>query len=194
MNTVPALTQPYASSLSARMALIASFSVLTAVGAQIEVPHYPVPFTLQTLFVLLAGTLLGKRDGAISQVVYLVAGIAGAPVFAGWGAGLARLLGPTGGYLLAFPIAAFAAGYLTENSTRWYATLAAVIVALLTIFSLGTVQLHFTYFHDWLAAFNGGFLIFSWWDALKIAAAVSITQRFAPLLRAGKDQHRPKEG
>src|SRR6185503_16683422 len=88
------------------------FAALTAIGAQIEIPNAPVPYTLQTLFVLLSGALLGPRYGAASMLLYLAAGALGLPVFSSFGFGAARLLGPTGGYLLAFPAASFATGYL----------------------------------------------------------------------------------
>ena len=91
------------------------FAALTAAGAQIEIPNSPVPFTLQTLFVLLSGALLGPRLGTVSMLAYLGAGAAGLPVFSSFGFGVARLLGPTGGYLLAFPAAAFVAGSLSGS-------------------------------------------------------------------------------
>ena len=89
---------------------IFSFSILTAVAAQITIPVEPVPFTLQTLMVLLSGAFLGAKNGAYSQVVYLGLGVLGFPVFAqmpDMTIGFARLFGPTGGYLLSFPVAAF---------------------------------------------------------------------------------------
>jgi biotin transport system substrate-specific component len=89
------------------------FAAATALGAYVAVPlpGSPVMVTLQTLFVLLAGLLLGPWLGAASQAVYLAAGLMGAPIFAG-GPGLAALAGPTGGYLMAFPAAAWLAGKL----------------------------------------------------------------------------------
>jgi hypothetical protein len=82
---------------------IVTFAALTAVGARFEIFQYPVPFTLQTMFVLLAGAFLGARNGALSQILYLGVGAVGLPVFAAGGAmGILRLIGPTGGYLLAF--------------------------------------------------------------------------------------------
>ena len=157
---------------------IVAFSALTAVGAQIEIPHQPVPYTLQTLIVLLSGAVLGKRNGALSQVLYLLAGLMGLPVFSGFGFGLAKILGPTGGYLLSFPVAAFVVGYLIDQKKQLARTVIAMSIGVLVMFSLGTLQLNFVYYHDWSAAFTHGFLIFSWWDVLKLAAAVTLYHRF----------------
>lgn len=96
----------------------------TAAGAQIAVrlPWTPVPVTLQTLFVVLAGVVLGPRDGFLAMLAYLGAGLAGAPVFAGFGFGAWALLGPTGGYLAAFPAAALLAGVVAGRSRSRLAT------------------------------------------------------------------------
>jgi biotin transport system substrate-specific component len=153
---------------------VTAFALLTAVGAQIEIPHQPVPYTLQTFFVLLSGAILGMRNGALSQLLYLALGTVGLPVFSGFGFGLARLLGPTGGYLLAFPLAAFAVGYLVQQNKSFLWSAISMMLGLFIIFSLGTLQLNFIYFHDWSQALTNGFLIFSWWDVLKLFAASSI--------------------
>jgi len=94
------------------------FGALTALGAYMIIPLPPVPITLQTVFLGLAGTLLGGRLGALSQTVYLLLGIIGLPVFAGGKAGLGVLFGPTGGYLIGFVAAAFVIGKLTAMKTR----------------------------------------------------------------------------
>lgn len=96
-----------------RVTAVLAFAVATAIGAHVSVPlpGTAVPVTLQTLFVILSGLLLGPWLGAAAQATYLAAGIAGAPVFAG-GLGPLALLGPTGGYLLAFPAGAWIAGRL----------------------------------------------------------------------------------
>ena len=153
---------------------VIGFAALTAVGAQIEIPHSPVPDTLQTLFVLLSGAMLGRRNGALSQGLYLAAGSLGLPVFSGFGFGIARLLGPTGGYLFGFPVAAFAVGYLLSRGKGFLRMLASMAAGLFIIFTLGTLQLNFLYFHNWSEALANGFLLFSWWDCTKLVAAASI--------------------
>ncbi|MGO9269900.1 MAG: biotin transporter BioY [Terriglobia bacterium] len=96
---------------------VVGFSLLTALLAKIRIPlpFTPVPLTGQTFAVLLAGAALGSRRGFLSQALYLAAGAAGLPVFAGGGATVAYLLGPTGGYLWSFPLAAALLGWLVER-------------------------------------------------------------------------------
>lgn len=102
--------------------LVAGAAAITAVSAQasLTVPGSPIPFTLQPVAVLLAGAVLGARRGALSQITYLAAGIAGAAAFA-WSPvllpGVARLMGPTGGFLMAFPAAAFVAGFAQKRGS-----------------------------------------------------------------------------
>jgi biotin transport system substrate-specific component len=160
--------------VAAQALSISALAVLTAIGAHVEIPHQPVPFTLQTFFVLLAGALLGKRNGALSQMMYLAAGLAGLPVFSSGALGLAKLIGPTGGYLLGFPVAAFVVGYLLESRTQFMWALLSMCIGALVIFSLGTLHLYFVYYRDWSLAIANGFFICSWWDLLKIAAAAGI--------------------
>jgi biotin transport system substrate-specific component len=96
---------------------IVGFSLLTALMAQIEIPlpYTPVPLTGQTFAVLLSGAVLGCRRGFLSQAAYLAAGAAGMPVFAGGASTFLPLLGPTGGYLWSFPVAAGLLGWLVER-------------------------------------------------------------------------------
>ena len=123
---------------------VAGAAVLTAAAAQVSLtlPGSPIPFTLQPMAVLLAGVVLGARQGALSQVLYLVAGVAGAAAFA-WSPvllpGAARLLGPTGGFLLAFPVAAAVAGVLSDRSvTRGViGTMAAMAAGLVALYAGG---------------------------------------------------------
>ena len=98
-------------------------TVLTAAAAQLSfpLPFTPVPFTIQPMIVLIGAAALGSRLGALSQILYLMLGIAGLPVFAfspELPQGFARLLGPTGGYLMAYPIAAFVTGLARRARSR----------------------------------------------------------------------------
>lgn len=95
-------------------------ALVVALSAQfvVPVPFSPVPMTLQPLAVLVVGALLGPTAGTAALVTYLAMGIAGLPVFAAGGAGVAWLLGPTGGYLLAFPLAAAVAGWAAGDADR----------------------------------------------------------------------------
>jgi biotin transporter BioY len=97
------------------VSLVFAFSLLTALAAQIVIPIGPVPITGQTFAVLVTGALLGSRLGAMAMIVYLIEGASGLPFFYGGHGGLSHLLGPTGGYLVAFPAAAFVTGAFAEN-------------------------------------------------------------------------------
>ena len=92
-----------------------AFSLLIALSAQIVIPIGPVPITGQTFAVLLTGALLGSRLGAMALIVYLIEGASGLPFFYGGSSGIAHLLGPTGGYLIAFPAGAFITGAFAEH-------------------------------------------------------------------------------
>jgi biotin transport system substrate-specific component len=119
---------------------VVAFAAATAFGAKVAIPlpGTPVPFTLQPLFVLLAGAVLGSRLGARSQMLYLLAGVAGLPVFAA-GGGAAYLLGPTGGYLMAYPAAAWLAGLGARRGAG--RLLAGLVAALAAIYAGGLIWL-----------------------------------------------------
>lgn len=135
----PFLRRPAAHRPVAVPVAVVVFAALTALGAHVAVPlgFTPVPMTLQTLFVLLAGVLLGPVAGAASQLLYLGLGLAGAPVFAMGGAGLPWLLSPTGGYLLAFPAAAALAGWIAGRERPRVRTAVALLAATAVIFASG---------------------------------------------------------
>ncbi|ASJ02412.1 biotin transporter BioY [Thermococcus profundus] len=116
------------------------FGALTALGAWISVPLGEVPVTLQVLFVLLSGFLLGAKRGFLSQITYLLAGAVGLPVFAKFSGGPAVIYGPTGGYLMAFPIAAAVAG-LAYESRGLLRHVALGLLALGVIYLLGWARL-----------------------------------------------------
>jgi biotin transport system substrate-specific component len=131
-----------------RVAAVVFMAVLTVVAAQISIPlpFTPVPLTLQPMVVLLGGAALGSRLGMASQVLYLAAGLAGLPVFATSPVlpqGLMRVLGPTGGFLMAYPFAAFLTGWLAERGfdRRYVTSVLAMAAGLGVIFTCGIVWL-----------------------------------------------------
>ena len=133
-----------------RLASVGLFAALTAAAAQISIPlpFTPVPLTLQPMVVLLGGAVLGARLGMAAQVLYLAAGIAGFPVFAASPTlpqGALRLIGPTGGYLMTYPLAAFVAGWLAERGMdrRYLTSLLAMTCGLAIIFAGGVLWLAF---------------------------------------------------
>ncbi|MEK6553294.1 MAG: biotin transporter BioY [Bacteroidota bacterium] len=159
---------------SSELFWIITFSILTALSAQVAVPTQPVPFTLQTMLVLLSGAFLGSRKSAYSQILYLAVGVIGLPVFAGFTFGFAKLFGPTGGYLLSFPFAAFLVGYILEGKTNSFLILLSFIAGQLLILLAGASYLSVFMGGDFSKALFSGVIIFSVWDIIKIAAAFSI--------------------
>lgn len=121
------------------ISLAVVFSLLTALAAQIVIPIGPVPITGSTFAVLLTGALLGSRLGAMAMIVYLFEGAIGLPFFYGGHGGLAHIFGPTGGYLVAFPAAAFITGAFAENGwdKRFLAAVAAMAVGSIVILLAG---------------------------------------------------------
>lgn len=124
---------------------IALMAALTAVGAMISipvVPFSPVPISLQTMFVLLAGLILGPRGGAFAMLLYLAAGCLGLPVFTGGKAGLAAFLGPTGGFLIGFIPSAILCGFAKSSPVKpyWVLLLYCAAATALTL-GIGAAQL-----------------------------------------------------
>jgi biotin transport system substrate-specific component len=162
---------------SYRILKIMLFASLTIIGAKIEIPTYPVPFTLQTLFVILSGAFLGKKDGFYAQSLYLMIGIIGLPVFTGPIAGIAKLYGPTGGYLLSFPLAAYIAGYFLKKGSSNLTIWVGAILSVLIIYLFGVVHLSVLYTHNFYDAIVSGLAIFSVWQIVKLTAAVFIFKK-----------------
>jgi len=135
-------------SRAVRAAAVLFVTAATAAAAQVAIPlpFTPVPLTLQDTVVLLGGAALGPRLGMMAQVLYLAAGIAGLPVFAASATlpqGALRILGPTGGYLLSYPLAAFLTGWLAERGAdrRYLTSVLAVIAGLGVVFLFGVTWL-----------------------------------------------------
>jgi biotin transport system substrate-specific component len=168
-----------APSAGIRVLAVLFVTALTAALSQVSfpLPFTPVPFTLQPMVVLVGGAALGARLGAASQILYLMLGAAGLPVFAyapELPQGLLRLLGPSGGYLMAYPLAAFVTGLLAQRGLdrRYGGSVLAMAVGLATIFAGGVL---------WLAkdlgiqpALAAGLYPFLLVDAVKIAASATV--------------------
>ena len=165
-SLVPQLTGSAANQL---MAVLAGIALLTA-SAHIKIPFYPVPLTMQTLIVLGIGMTYGVRLGGATLLGYLSAGLIGLPVFAG-GAGMAYMMGPTGGYLAGFFAAAVVLGALAERGwTRsWATAAAAMLMGNVIIYLLGVGWL--TSLIGWDKAVQFGLLPFLYGDALKLIIA-----------------------
>ena len=184
-------------SLPVQAASVAFIAALTAAAAQFSVhlPFTQVPITFQPIIVLLGGLVLGSRLGAYSQCLYLAAGIVGLPVFAASATlppGVFRLLGPTGGYLMAYPLAAFVVGLCAERGLdrRWITSIAAMLAGLAVIYTGGTVWLAFfarlgsaTAATGLQAAFATGVAPFALADTLKIAVAAGVVPGLWRLVR-----------
>lgn len=122
-----------------QVGLVIGFSLLTALSAQIIIPVPPVPFTAQTFAVVLTGALLGSRLGAITMIIYLIEGACGLPFFSGGTGGYWHLMGPTAGYLIAFPAAAFITGAFAEHEwdRRFLTAAAAMAIGTLVMLLAG---------------------------------------------------------
>src|SRR5436190_17077045 len=164
-----------------KAAAVALAAVVTAAAAQVSMPlpFTPVPLVFTPLAVLLTSAALGSRLGAAAQAVYLLAGIAGLPVFAPSATlppGAARLIGPTGGYLLAYPVAAFVTGWLAERGwdRRYLTSLASMLAGLAIIFAGGVSWLSLMPGQTLQSAIAGGFLPYIGMDLVKAAIAAKV--------------------
>lgn len=158
--------------LPVQAAAVLAFTALMALGAKVNLYVWEVPFTLQTLAVYGAGLTLGARRGALSAALYLLLGAA-LPVFAGAEYGAAYLLGATGGYLLALPLVAFVAGYLSRRATTLGGFVLALAAASAVLFACGVLWLHGVagLYGSWSEALVKGWLRFLPIDVVKIGTA-----------------------
>ena len=179
LETVAARAEP---NVAVRAAAVLFVTVLTVVAAQVSIPlpFTPVPFTLQPMVVLLGGAALGSRLGMTAQALYILLGLAGLPVFAASPVlpqGFARLLGPTGGYLMSYSIAAFAAGYLAERGfdRRYLTSVIAMGAGLAIIFACGVAWMAFGAPHVGLStAVRAGLVPFIPADIVKVFLAATV--------------------
>lgn len=158
------------------VSLVVAFSLLTALAAQIVIPIGPVPITGQTFAVLLTGALLGSRLGAMAMIVYLIEGASGLPFFYGGSGGIAHLLGPTGGYLVAFPAGAFITGAFAENGwdKRYFTAVVAMAVGSIVILLAGWAWFSVLTHTPPLAAFKVSVAPHIVGDIIKILLAAAV--------------------
>ena len=161
----------------ADMILIVGASLFVAAAAQVSIPlpFTPVPITGQTFAVLMTGLLLGSRRAALALALYLLEGTFGLPFFAGGAGGYVKLLGPTGGYLWSYPVAAFLTGLLAERGWERRPHGAALAMALGSLIVLTCGSLWLSFFVGGVAqGFQKGMLPFLPGDSVKIALAATL--------------------
>ena len=172
----------------ARVGAVVLGAILVAIAAQISIPlpGTPVPMTLQPMAVLLVGGLLGARLGALSMILYLAMGAAGLPVFTPSPVllpGIGRLLGPTGGYLLAYPVAAWAVGTVVRDGSRVWRVACGVLAGIVLIHLGGLAQLAIL-----TGNVSGAARLATWpfllGDLLKLAILVPVLTKLTPTVRA----------
>ncbi|SHJ73364.1 biotin transporter BioY [Paramaledivibacter caminithermalis] len=177
------------------MILVALFAALTAIGAYLQIPTQPVPFTLQILFCMYAGVFLGAKLGFFSQLVYVLMGLIGLPVFAGGTGGFFHILKPTFGYLIGFIICAAIIGKLTENIGEikgfigFSKVFGAGIIGLFIVYAVGVPYLYgIINFYlgksmSFTAAMNAGFYPFIIQDLVKVAIVAFTSLFVIPAIR-----------
>ena len=165
------------------MILAAMFTVLTAAGAFLRIPMPVSSFTLQLLFTALAGLLLGRKWGAVSQAVYVLLGLAGLPVFT-FGGGMSALAQPTFGFLLGMIPMAWVIGFAAERRSPWLVCL----IGLMVLYLIGLPYMHIilTWYLGrpwslWQTVWSG-MVLFLPWDGIKLAAAVILYRRLRKIL------------
>lgn len=178
-TAVQTLTTPSSRARSLGFSVLATvgFTALTAVAAHIRIPlpYTPVPVTMQTFVVLLAGLSLGPGFGAASQLLYVLLGAAGLPLFAGSAIGLAYLTGPTAGFLAGFIAAAAAAGFIARRGRELWRNAAAIIAGLTIIYACGALYMAVAMGLGLAQALALGVVPFIAGDAVKGAALLAAT-------------------
>ena len=160
-------------------AIVITASLFVALCARVTVPlpFTPVPLTLQNFGVLAVGLLLGSRRGFAALALYVAEGAFGLPVFS-MGAGIAYLLGPTGGFLIAYPLVAFVAGYIYEHSSRRFVWAAfSAMVAEVLLFASGLSWLA-VLTHSVSTAIRFGLYWFVFAEVIKVLMAAGVAARW----------------
>ena len=166
------------------LVFVALFAAVMTVCAQIQIPFGEVPFTLQTLGVFIAASLLGWKRGTLSVIVYVLLGLAGVPVFAGFSGGIGVLGGPTGGYIIGFLFTALIVGLMTDFLGRKLWVLAVSMVAGLAVcYLFGTIWFMIAMHTDFVAALLTCVVPFLLADAAKIVVATVLVNRLDKIVK-----------
>lgn len=166
-----------------RMIAVTVFVIFTCLGAFVRIPLFftPVPVTLQTFFVLLAAALLGANLGVASQIVYILLGLGGLPVFAGAGSGLLYFLGPTAGYMFGFVLAAvFAGRFIKYSRDNLLLVFCILSLADFIILACGVTWIKLLLGYSFMKSFFIGFIPFIPGDLFKALAASVIYLKIKP--------------
>lgn len=166
-----------------QLILCALFAALTAVCAQIQIPMWPVPVTLQVLPVLLCAALMDRRYAVLMTLVYLLMGLVGLPVFSGMGGGAGKLFGTTGGYIIGFVACALVTSLLIEKLGRsWWQQAIAMVVGVLVCYAFGTAWFMILSGRGLWESLTMCVIPFLVGDAVKIALATVLSLRlYAPM-------------
>ncbi len=160
------------------------FIAFIAIGAFIAIPIGPVPIVLQNMFVLLAALILGPVWGLACVAVYLLIGFAGLPVFAGGTSGIAKLFGPTGGYLLAYLPCAFITASVSKGlGKKMSSDIIAMVVGSLIVYAIGVPWLKMATSMTYGKALSVGMYPFIIGDIVKIIAAAFIAKTLRPVIK-----------
>lgn len=167
------------------LVLVSLFTALTAIGGFIYIPLGNVPFTMQTLFTILSGIILGPTLGALSQLVYVLLGLAGLPIFAGFSGGISSIFHPTFGFILGFIVASYITGKLSSSnkSKNFSRYLLATLIGTIVIYIFGIPYLYFIFNNymgvnmSWSAALKSGCIIFLPTDILKAVLASLLARK-----------------
>lgn len=174
------------------LAQSALFAALTAILSQISIPIGPVPVNFAHMATFLAAGLLGVRYGVLSQLIFVLMGAVGIPVFSGFMGGLSRIAGPTGGYIVAYILCAFITGLIIERFGKSMKVLiGAMYAGWAVVYLFGTLWYSFITQTEFFAALAVCVVPFLIGDALKTVLSAFLIKRLSPLLQR-KDAHNPQ--
>ena len=166
------------------LVFVALFAAVMTVCAQIQIPFGEVPFTLQTLGVFIAASLLGWKRGTLSVIVYVLLGLAGVPVFAGFSGGIGVLFGPTGGYIIGFIFTALIVCLMTEKlGKKLWVEIVSMILGLAVCYAFGTVWFMFQMKMGLVESLLLCVVPYLIADALKIAFSAVLVNRLDKVIK-----------